>query len=50
MAFLHQQVSSANQISPDCHLFNTCFYKKLGDIYKVILSPNYIKKMFQWFS
>ncbi|CAA0359753.1 unnamed protein product [Arabidopsis thaliana] len=34
MAFLNQQVSSANQISPDCHLFNTCFYKKLGDIYK----------------
>lgn len=38
--FLQQQVSSDNQISVDCHFFNTYFYKKLNDAvsYKVILS------------
>ncbi|ESQ29464.1 hypothetical protein EUTSA_v10023376mg [Eutrema salsugineum] len=29
--FLQQQVSAANQISADCHFFNTYFYKKLSD-------------------
>ncbi|VVA94071.1 unnamed protein product [Arabis nemorensis] len=29
--FLQQQVSSATQISADCHFFNTYFYKKLSD-------------------
>ncbi|AAC24055.1 Contains similarity to protein-tyrosine phosphatase 2 gb/L15420 from Dictyostelium discoideum. EST gb/N38718 comes from this g [Arabidopsis thaliana] len=29
--FLQQQISSSNQISADCHFFNTYFYKKLSD-------------------
>ncbi|CAA7018334.1 unnamed protein product, partial [Microthlaspi erraticum] len=29
--FLQHQVSSDNQISVDCHFFNTYFYKKLSD-------------------
>ncbi|CAD5315894.1 unnamed protein product [Arabidopsis thaliana] len=31
MRFLQQQISSSNQISADCHFFNTYFYKKLSD-------------------
>ncbi|XP_023643255.1 ubiquitin-like-specific protease 1D isoform X2 [Capsella rubella] len=29
--FLQQQISSSNEISADCHFFNTYFYKKLNE-------------------